>query len=279
MTDTYSRRDFLNVTAGAGAYATLASSPHLARDGQAGACRLPPFEAVRPGLVRHADALGAADAGRERSRPLRSAVLARLLPPHPRRRRLPERRRHRRLLPDRGAAAPSQRMARVERSVRDAGCRAAARWGCTSSRAPIRTPRATRCGPRIRTGLPSTPDGQPDPALGEPGPVGDLRARALQLRVHGPGPSRDRHASTRSTASSRTAGRRRRSATACTASRTSRRRPGWICRTSTDAADPARRAVHRVAQGAADRAVEARGTRPSARPTPTRASSRTARPT
>ena len=31
-------------------------------------------------------------------------------------------------------------------------------------------------------------------ALGEPGAVGDLRARPLQLRVHGPGPSRDRHA-------------------------------------------------------------------------------------
>ena len=47
MTDTYSRRDFLNVTTGAGAYATLASSPHLARDGQAGAWTPP--EPVRPG--------------------------------------------------------------------------------------------------------------------------------------------------------------------------------------------------------------------------------------
>ena len=47
MTDTYSRRDFLNVTTGAGAYATLASSPHLARHGQAGAWTPP--EPVRPG--------------------------------------------------------------------------------------------------------------------------------------------------------------------------------------------------------------------------------------
>ena len=47
MTDTYSRRDFLNVTTGAGAYATLAARRTLAKDGQAGAWTPP--EPVRPG--------------------------------------------------------------------------------------------------------------------------------------------------------------------------------------------------------------------------------------
>ena len=66
--------------------------------------------------------------------------------------------------------------------------------------------------------------------------------------------------STRSTASSPTAGRRRAAtATACTARRTSRTRPGCDLPRTTDRRDPARRALRRVAQGAADRALEALG--------------------
>ena len=79
-------------------------------------------------------------------------------------------------------------------------------------------------------------------ALGQSRAVGDLRARAVQLRVHGPGPSRDRHASTRSTASSRTAGRRRgRLLLRALPSRTSRPRPALDCRARPTPRDPARR--------------------------------------
>ncbi len=211
------------------------------------------------GLVRQADALGAAHAGRERSRPLRSAVLARLLPPHPRRRRLPQRRRHRRLLPDRGPAPPPQRLARATAIRSGRSSPAAARSGCTSSRAPIRTPRATRCGRRIRTGSPSTPTGS--------------RAGTGRTRICG---SPARSARTTSSSWTRSTARSSRkykvdgiftnrwapqggTATACTASGTSRRRPGSSCRVAPTPRIPARRAVHRVAQGAADRAVEALG--------------------
>ena len=119
---------------------------------------------------------------------------------------------------------------------------AAARSACTSSRAPIRTRCATRCGRRIRTGLPSTATGAAAAALGESRSVGHLRARSLQLRVHGPGPPRDRREVQGGRRSSRTDGRRRAAtATACTASRTSRPRPDRSC--------PARpiRAIRRVA--------------------------------
>ena len=51
------------------------------------------------------------------------ALLARLLPPRPRRRGLPQRRRHRRLLPHRHPLPSPQRLARHQRSVRRAGPR------------------------------------------------------------------------------------------------------------------------------------------------------------
>ena len=136
-----------------------------------------PFEPLRPGLVRHADAVGAADAGRERSRPVRSAVLARLLPPHQGRCRLPERRGHRRLLPDRGAAAPSQQHAWA-RAIRSG------RWLPAAVRLKMHViartdPHAAR--DEVRAAHPdwiaARPDGQPDPALGQQGIVGDVRAR------------------------------------------------------------------------------------------------------
>ena len=57
-----------------------------------------------------------------------------------------------------------------------------------------------------------------------------MRARALQLRVHGPGPPRDRHEVPGGRHLHEPLGAAGRSATACTASRTSRRRPGWSCR-------------------------------------------------
>ena len=50
---------------------------------------------------------------------------------------------------------------------------------------------ATRSATLIPTGSRSTRR-RADPPLGEPRPLGDLRARSVQLRVHGPGPPRDR---------------------------------------------------------------------------------------
>ena len=121
-----SRRRFLEA---AGAFAAIgAPAPHVAACKQSrSVARAVRGRAGAAGVVRSADALGAADAGRERSGPIRSAVLARLLPPAARRCRHAQRRRHRRLLPHRGPAAPSQRMAR-RRAIRSAtlvaGCRA-----------------------------------------------------------------------------------------------------------------------------------------------------------
>ena len=120
--------------------------------------------------------------------------------------------------------------------------------------------RVTTCRRRIRTGSAVTSDRRAAAALGQPGPVGDVRARSLQLRVHGPGPSRDRHRCTRSTASSRTGGRRKAAtATASTVRRTSRTATGRDLPRTTDRARSAAPAVSRVAQGAADRALEAVG--------------------
>ena len=122
-------------------------------------------------------------------------------------------------------------------------------------------------------------DGAAEAALGQPGVVGHLRARSVQLRVHGRGAPRDRHAVPASTASSRTAGRRRAAtATACTAGRTSARRPGWTCRASSDATRPGAARVPRMAEGAADGAVEALGRHGARRAIPRRGSFRTARP-
>ena len=69
------------------------------------------------------DAMGAVDAGRERSGPLRSAGLARLLQARPRRRRVPQRRRLRGLLSHQDSAAPPQRLARGPGPVRRPGRR------------------------------------------------------------------------------------------------------------------------------------------------------------
>ena len=107
-------------------------------------------------LVRSADALGAADAGRERPRTFRSGILARLLQAASRRRRHAQRRRHRRLLPHRGPAPPSERSGsataiRLATLVR--GCRALGHARRRANRPACRV--ATTCRPRIRTGSPS----------------------------------------------------------------------------------------------------------------------------
>ena len=109
----------------------------------------------------------------------------------------------------RSAAASSKRLAR-RRAIR------LERWspGCRSMGMHVvaRTdPHAVR--DEVRAAHPDwiarDADGRAATPLGEPGAVGDVRARPLQLRFHGPGASRDRRRSTRSMASSRTAGRRR----------------------------------------------------------------------
>ena len=130
-----------------------------------------------------------------------------------------------------------------ERSVRRRWSPAAARSACTSSRAPIRTRCATRCGRRIRTGLPSTRDGQPrrhwaNPELWVTCALGPYNFEFMD-RVHREIVDEVQA----STASSRIAGRRRAAtATACTARRTSRRATGRDLPRTTDPRDPARRA-------------------------------------
>ena len=121
MSEPLSRRDFLHATtAGAAAMVTLGTTAGLGADASdPSPVPFVPAEPL-PGWFDRPMRWVAAHARRKRSRPLRSAVLARLLPARARRRRLPERRRHRRLLPDGRAAAPSQRVARHERSVRHA---------------------------------------------------------------------------------------------------------------------------------------------------------------
>ena len=123
MSDPLSRRDFLQVTAGAGALAALPRTGILApvlfrRHPQApvqAAGSTSPMRWAQLTLVEN-------DPGA-----VRPAVLARLLPTAQGRRRMPQRRRHRRLLSDRGSAAPPQRV-RSGRAIRSArwstGCRA-----------------------------------------------------------------------------------------------------------------------------------------------------------
>ena len=151
MAPDVSRRHFLEIAGVGGAFATLRSPLDSPQGTPAPAW---PGDALTGWFDRPMRWV-AAHARRERSRPLRSAVLARLLPPRPRRRRVPQRRRHRRVLPDRRSRCTiaARGSARAIRSARSSP--AAARSGCTSSRAPIRTPCATRCGRRTRTGLPS----------------------------------------------------------------------------------------------------------------------------
>ena len=113
----------------------------------------------RTGLGRPPDALGAADAGRGRPGPVRPAVLARLLPPHPQRRRVPQRRRLRRLLPHEGPAPPPQPLPRRPRPVRRAGQGLPeARHGRARADRPARRPTTTSAR-RTPTGSPSTPRG------------------------------------------------------------------------------------------------------------------------
>ena len=193
---------------------------------------------------------------------VRSAVLARLLQAPARGRRLPERRRHRRLLPDRGPAPPPQRWLGETDPFGTllAGCRA---LGMRVDRAHRSARRAGRCQARA-----SRLDCRRPPTAS--------RAVTGRIRICG-----SRARSARTTSSSWTSvhreivdevprgrhlreplGAHRATATACTARRTSRPRRGLELPRTTDRRDPARRRVSRVAQRAADRALEARGTRP-----------------
>ena len=95
--------------------------------------------------------------------------------------------------PTDGAAAPPQRVARRQRSVRQLVARLpragharrrAHRSARASRRGAGRASRLDRHDRRRRAAA----------ALGQPDLVGHLRARSVQLRVHGRGASRDRHA-------------------------------------------------------------------------------------
>ncbi len=156
MPESMSRRDFLQVTAGASALGSLGFAPPGSHPAQA--------------------PLGAPATDGWFDRPMRWVQLT-LVENDPGRfdpkfwldyfRRLhadaatSERRRHRRVLPDRDAPAPSQRVAR-RRAIRSARSSPdAARSACASSRAPIRTRSARTSGRRIPTGSPSTATGEP----------------------------------------------------------------------------------------------------------------------
>ena len=87
-------------------------------------------------------------------------------------------------------------------------------------------------------------------ALGQPGAMGDVRARPLQLRVHGPGASRDRHAlqDRRHLRQPLGAARRRLLLRALPEELQGRDRPGR-CRARTDPRDAGAAAVPRMAHG------------------------------
>ena len=189
-------------------------------------------------------------------------------------RRLPERRRLRRLLPDRGAVPPPQRVARRPRRVRRAGRRLPrARHG---RHRPHRSARDLR---RRAGGAPRLDRGgrgrQAAPPLGLAGDVGHLRPRALQLRVHDRGEARDHGPLPRWTASSSTAGTGRARATASTAGRNFRAATGLELPRTDGPARPGAARLHAVAAAAALRACGSSGTARSARSTPTPASSPT----
>ena len=76
-------------------------------------------------------------------------------------------------------------------------------------------------------------DGQAAPALGVAGDVGDVRARALQLRVHDRGEAGDHVALPRGRHLHQPLGRLRACATASIAGRISKRRPASSCRART----------------------------------------------
>ena len=192
--------------------------------------------------------------------PLRSAVLARLLPAPARRRRDAQRRRHRRLLPDRGAAAPPQRLARRQRSVRrrsSPGCRA------LGMHVVARTdPHAVRDD--VRAAHPDwiavTRDGEPRRHWANPdlwvtcalGPYNfefmDQVHREIVTTLQGRRHLREPLGA---------AGRRL--LLRALPGRISGPPPGSICRAPADPTRSGAARVSRVAQGAADRAVEAVG--------------------
>ena len=217
-------------------------------------------------MVRSPDALGAAHAGRERSRPVRSAVLARLLPPPARRRRDAERRRDRRVLPDEGPAAPSQRVARrdaIRSATLVAGCRA------MSMHVLARTdPHAVR--DEVRAGASGLDLHRPRrasrAATGRIPICGSPARSAPTTSSSWIGSTARSCRSTTWTASSRTAGRRRAAtATACTASGISRPRRDATCRAPTDRARSGAPRVLEWRTARLTRAVEALGRDRSAR--------------
>ena len=118
-------------------------------------------------------------------------LLARLLRAHAFRRRLPERRRVRRLLPDHGALPPPQRLARRARRPRRADRRLPeAGHGGGRAHRPARDVRR-RAGRASRLDRGGRRRKAPT-ALGLARDVGHLRARPLQLRVHDRGEAGDR---------------------------------------------------------------------------------------
>ena len=187
--------------------------------------------------------------------------------------RLPQRRRLRRLLSDRGPAPPSQPLAGRPRPVRRAGRRLPqARHGRPRADRPARDLRrrprgASRLDRRRRRGPAA-------PALGLARDVGHLRPRAVQLRVHDRGPPGDHDALQGRRHLHQPLGRLRHVLL--------RALPGELpgrdrARAAADGrpAGPGAAGVHRSGSRSASSSSGGSGTRRSARSTPTRASSRT----
>ena len=191
MTDPLSRRDFLHVTAAAGALVSLAPPGGVAA--QAGrAIPAPPFEPVRPGwfdtpmrwaqltLVENDPGQFDAQFWLDYFRRIKAdaaclsaggivAYYPTNVPLH-----------HRS-----DALGTSDPFGTLVKGCRALGMRVIARTDPHAAREEVRAahPDWIAAGRRRPA----------NPPLGERRPVGHLRARTLQLRVHGPGPSRDRH--------------------------------------------------------------------------------------
>ena len=198
--------------------------------------------------------MGAAHARRERPWPFRSAVLARLLPAHSRRRRLSQRRRHRRYYPTEVPLHHRSAWLGRQRSVRHARRRLprdehARHRADRSARGARRSPRGASRLDLDRRGRRAS-----RAPLGQSRAVGDLRARSRTTSSSWTRCTARSSRSTGWTASSRTAGRRRAAtATACTARRTSRPRRGLDLPRTTDVRRPGAAPASRVECRAADR--------------------------
>ena len=169
-------------------------------------------------------------------------LLARLLPPHPLRCRLPQRRRLRRLLShqrSRCTTAASGWAIAIRSANWSTGCRKLGMDVIARTDPHAAHQDVYEAHPDW---IAVDAEGKKRRHWADARVVGHLRARPLQFRVHDRGDRRDRRAVSRWTASSATAGRAPACATASTARRISTTASGLDLPRTDDPQDPARRA-------------------------------------